>query len=78
MTSSPEMALQLVQRYANDMSVGREQRDDAMRRARMLGATFRQIADAAAMSPQGVRKCLANRILEQLDNSVHNDIESAS
>lgn len=81
MTSSPEMALTLVQRYASDMSVGREQRDDAMRRARMYGATYREIGEAAGMSAQGVRKAIARRVFEEnarLDNSVHKSIESVS
>lgn len=55
-----------VKRHASDLATDKQQRDIAIKWARMTGSTYRQIADAAGLTPAGVAKI----IKRGLDNSV--------
>ena len=66
MTEDAEFQLDRVRRNAESCRTFIGGRDDAILLAHAAGASFQQIADAAKMTHQGVRKIVAKGV----DNSV--------
>ena len=54
--------LAAVTRYADDARLLTEERDKSIVKARAAGATLRQIADAAGLTPSGIAKILRKLI----------------
>lgn len=63
MTTDPLVA---VRRHASDLTLDKQKRDIAIKWAHLSGASFRDIAEAAGMTHQGVRKI----VKKSIDNSV--------
>ena len=76
--SSLSSALYYVAEYSGQMCTAKDRRDGAIVWALESGATYSEVAKAAKMTSQGVRKLVARNVALKVDNSVVDNVSSQS
>ena len=76
MSDALEKALDGLTFASESMSWTRNERDEAILLALAAGATYKQLADAAYMTTEGIKKAIARMSANTVDNSVVDDVSS--